>query len=89
MDPRASTVLGYIGANVQRLRVKRGMTQSALADAAEISTGFLQSVEKGQTNVGVVVLVRLADVLGVRLTSLFRKAVLPEAKRGRPRKTPG
>jgi transcriptional regulator with XRE-family HTH domain len=57
----ADVVLEYIGANVHRLRVRLGLSQEALSEAADISTGFLQRVERGKTNVGVVVLVRLAD----------------------------
>ncbi|WP_437911395.1 helix-turn-helix transcriptional regulator [Sorangium sp. So ce302] len=83
----ADVVLEYIGANVHRLRVRLGLSQEALAEAADISTGFLQRVERGKTNVGVVVLVRLADALGVEPGVLLRRAVLPEVTRGRPRST--
>ncbi|WP_437274570.1 helix-turn-helix transcriptional regulator [Sorangium sp. So ce375] len=81
----ADVVLESIGANVHRLRVRLGLSQEALAEAADISTGFLQRVERGKTNVGVVVLVRLADALGVEPGVLLRRAVLPEVTRGRPR----
>ena len=84
-DP-AEGVLEHIGANVHRLRVQRGMSQEALAEAADISTRFLQSVERGKTNLGVVVLVRLARALEVPPAALLRRAALPEAKKGRPRK---
>lgn len=72
---------------MRRLRVAKGMTQEELAEAAEIATRFLQRVERGQTNVGVVVIVGLADALGVLPGVLFRKTKLPEVKHGRPRKT--
>jgi transcriptional regulator with XRE-family HTH domain len=85
-DARLDEVLRSIGANVRRIREKRGMTQQELADAAEIALRFLQKVEHAQTNVGVAVLVRLADVLGVRPGVLFRQRELPPVKRGRPRK---
>ncbi|XXT24420.1 helix-turn-helix transcriptional regulator [Sorangium sp. So ce429] len=85
-DARLAEVLSSIGANVRRIRLKRGMTQQELADAAEIALGFLQKVERAKTNVGVAVLVRLADVLGVRPGVLFRQRELPPVKRGRPRK---
>ncbi|AUX35266.1 helix-turn-helix transcriptional regulator [Sorangium sp. So ce296] len=85
-DARLEEVLRFIGANVRRIREKRGMTQQELADAAGIALRFLQKVEHAQSNVGVAVLVRLADVLGVRLGVLFRQRELPPVKRGRPRK---
>ncbi|WP_338046355.1 helix-turn-helix transcriptional regulator [Polyangium spumosum] len=83
---RVVEVLGYIGANVRRLRLSRGLTQEQLAEAAELDLRFLQRVERGQTNVGVAVIVALAGALGVPPGRLFRKATLPEAKPGRPRK---
>jgi transcriptional regulator with XRE-family HTH domain len=79
-------VLDHIGANVHRLRVRRGMSQEALAEAADISARFLQRVERGKTNLGVVVLVRLAAALDVPPGVLLRRAALPEVKHGRPRK---
>ncbi|XXY51178.1 helix-turn-helix transcriptional regulator [Sorangium sp. So ce269] len=69
--------------------MRLGLTQDALAEAAEISTGFLQRLERGKTNVGVVILVRLADALGVEPGVLLRRAALPVVTRGRPRKPSG
>jgi transcriptional regulator with XRE-family HTH domain len=86
-DARVAEVLGYIGANVRRLRLKRGMTQEQVAEGAELDLRFLQRVEAGKTNLGVAVLVKLADVLGVAPGVLLRPAELPEVKRGRPRKS--
>lgn len=83
---RVATVLGYIGANMRRLRLKKGLTQEAIAEAAELDLRFLQRVERGQTNVGVAVVVALADVLEVAPGMLFRKAALLAAKPGRPKK---
>ncbi|WP_437945295.1 helix-turn-helix transcriptional regulator [Sorangium sp. So ce296] len=82
----ADAVLEYIGANVHRFRVRSGLSQEALAKATGISTGFLQRVERGKTNLGVVILVRLADALGVAPGVLMRRATLPEATVGRPRR---
>jgi transcriptional regulator with XRE-family HTH domain len=87
-DPRVAEVLGFIGANVRRLRLKRGLTQEQLAEAADIDLRFVQRVEHGETNLGVAVLIKLADVLGVQPGVLFKPAELPEVKRGRPKKAP-
>jgi transcriptional regulator with XRE-family HTH domain len=88
MSDSPEQVLDYIGANVQRIRIARDMTQEELATAAVVSTGFIKKVERGRTNIGVIALVQIANSLGVSPASLFRKAELPEAKRGRPRKAP-
>jgi transcriptional regulator with XRE-family HTH domain len=39
------------GANVRRERVRKGLTQEALAEKAEIATRNLQKVEAGEFNV--------------------------------------
>jgi transcriptional regulator with XRE-family HTH domain len=70
----------------KRPRALKGLTQEALAEAANLDLRFLQRVERGQTNLGVVVVVALADALNVPLGLLFRKATLLEAKPGRPPK---
>ena len=85
-SPRVPLFLGYIGANVRRLRRKRGMTQEELAEAAELDLTFVQRIELAKTNLGVAALVTIADALEVPPGALFRKAALPEVKRGRPRK---
>ncbi|XYH95542.1 helix-turn-helix domain-containing protein [Sorangium sp. So ce1128] len=85
-DARLEEVLSFIAANVRRLRLKRGMTQQELAETAGIALRFLQEIERAKTNVGVAVLVKLADVLGVPPGVLFRRRERPEVKRGRPKK---
>ena len=82
---RAQELFSYIGANVYRARVRAGLTQERLAEKAELDLRFLQRVERGKTNLSVAVIVALADALGVAAGSLFRKAVLPDVQRGRPR----
>jgi transcriptional regulator with XRE-family HTH domain len=85
-EPRVKTVLGYVGANVRRLRTARGMIQQELADAAGVHLRFVQRIELGRTNLGVEVLVKMADALGVDPRALLKPAKLPEVKRGRPPK---
>jgi transcriptional regulator with XRE-family HTH domain len=83
---RDQAYLDYIGANVSRARARAGMTQAQLAETAGLDLRFLQKVERGATNLSVLVVVALADALGVLPGSLFKKAVLPKGQRGRPRK---
>jgi len=83
---RLAEVLGYVGANVRRIRVRRGLTQEALAERAAIDLTTEQRIERGATNLTVSVLVALADSLGVAPGLLLRAAKLTPARRGRPRK---
>ena len=45
--------------NLVRLRMERGMTQEALAEAADISHRYLQSLEAGQKQPSIYVVARL------------------------------
>lgn len=83
-----SELLASIAANVRRLRVKRGLTQEGLAEAASQDLSYLQRVERGATNLSVGVLFALALALGVPPSHLVRKAKLPPVRRGRPPKAP-
>jgi transcriptional regulator with XRE-family HTH domain len=80
------TVLIYIAANVRQLRQKRGMTQLALAVAAEIDRRSMEDIEGNRQSVSLGTLVRLANALDVSPGALLRPATMPEIKRGRPPK---
>lgn len=89
MEPiETDTVFRYIAANVQRLRVRRGLTQDELAAAADVSLTLLHRLERAKTNVSVAALVAIANALGVTPAALFRPAAMPATTRGRPRKHP-
>ena len=83
---RTRLVLGYLGANVRRLRIKRGMTQADLAHAADVDDRFLQKVERSVVNLRLQSLVKLADGLGVAPSVLLRVAMPLKRSVGRPRK---
>ncbi len=80
----AREYLTFIAANIYRVRTRVGMTQERLAEAADLDLRFLQRVERGRTNLSVLTLTALAAALDVPPSSLFRKAVLPDVRRGRP-----
>jgi transcriptional regulator with XRE-family HTH domain len=80
----AATILGYIGANVRRLRLRRGLTQEELAERARVSTVHVQRVEAGHANVSVTLLVALGEALGVPPARLLQRAGPIERRPGRP-----
>jgi transcriptional regulator with XRE-family HTH domain len=81
---RARAVFEYVGANVGLARTRAGLTQEALAEAADIDLRFLQRVERGKTNLSVAVVVAIADALGVEPGQLLKPAKLPTVRKGRP-----
>lgn len=54
-----------IGQRVRAVRLSRGMTKEALAEAAETSTQFLSQIEKGEQSMTMLKFKRLAVALRV------------------------
>jgi len=77
-------VLERIAANVRKARLRRGMTQEALAETADVDLRTLQRVERATMNMRVGILVKIANALQLTAGNLFRAAKLPPPKRGRP-----
>lgn len=65
--------------NVVRFRKERGFSQEALCHASGISRRHMSSIEKGDISVGVDVVERIAETLGVEAWELFKG---PTRKRG-------
>ena len=76
-----------VAANTTRLRKAKAMTQETLAEEAGLAPRSIQRLERAQQDVGVSVLVAVADALGVQPSALFKPARLAAAKPGRPPKT--
>jgi len=60
------------GARVRELREAKGMTQEALADAAELHRAEIGFVERAEREVGITLAWRLADGLDVTLAALVQ-----------------
>lgn len=54
-----------VGRNLRRYRRARGVSQEELADLCELDRTYVSGIERGLRNPTVVVLERLANVLGV------------------------
>lgn len=62
-----------VGRNVRRLRTTTGMTQEQLALEAKLDLTYVGGIERGVRNPSVVVLAKLAAVLGVEPADLIRR----------------
>ena len=82
----AETILQSIGANVRRLRLERGWTQTELAEASELKERWVQTLETGTANPTIKVLVAVADALGVETADLLAPAKPEPRPAGNPRK---
>ncbi len=67
----AHSVLAPIASNLKQIRTKRGISLSALAEAAGLSKSTLSALERGQGNPSLDTLWTLARALNVPLHALF------------------
>lgn len=58
------------GANVRRLRMKRGLSQEALGEEASVHRTHVSLVERGAVDPTLMTAVDLANALGVKLADL-------------------
>jgi len=61
-----------LGQNIVKLRMAKELTQETLAEKAEISHRYLQSIEAGQKQPGINVVVRLRGALECSWEALFQ-----------------
>ena len=67
-DPRIS-----FGRAVRAVRARNGLSQEELADRAGIHRTYIGDVERGKRNIALVNMKRIADSLGITLSSLIAK----------------
>lgn len=59
------------GANVRRVRLKRGMTLESLATEAGLAYSYMGGIERGQRNPSLDVAERIANALDIDPVTLF------------------
>lgn len=72
LTPGEAELLARLGAEVRRRRGELGLSQEAFAERSGHHRTFIGALERGQMNVGVVGLNRIADALGCALCDLVR-----------------
>lgn len=65
-------VLLKLGNRVRRLRTEKGWSQEKLAEKCGLHRTYLGSIERGERNVSLANLSRIARSLGVTLEELFK-----------------
>ena len=71
-DPLLTT----LGMAIRGARRDRGFSQEALAANAGIDRAYMGSIERGDQNIGVIHLARIAHALDMTITELFMEAAL-------------
>jgi transcriptional regulator with XRE-family HTH domain len=65
-DPRVE-----LGKNVRTRRLALGLSQEALAEKAELHWTYIGGIERGERNVSLLNIVRLARALGITASRLM------------------
>lgn len=61
------------GKKLKKIRLEQGLSQEALALSAELDRTYIPSIEKGERNVSITVLEKLAKALGISISELLDK----------------
>lgn len=73
MEASETALLARIGNRLRLLRLEAGISQEELAARAELHRTYVGGIERGERNVAVVNLVRLAKALGVSASELLHE----------------
>ena len=77
-DRTRSSVTIELGRRVRAYRVERGMSQEKLAEKAHVHRTYVGSLERGERNVALINIVRLADALGIDPSELVTGMTAPD-----------
>lgn len=73
---RQSPPLIALGKAIRRTRLEKGISQENLALIAEVDRSYVGRVERGDNNVAVLTLAKIAKALGISVAKLMQKAKL-------------
>ena len=62
-----------VGRNLRRYRQERGLSQEAFADLVGVHRTYMGGLERGERNLTLRSLERIADVIGVEAVGLLRE----------------
>ena len=61
-----------LGEKIKKERLKKGLTQEALAEKANVSVSFMGQIERGERKLSLETFVKISKVLGVSLDYLIQ-----------------
>lgn len=64
-------VCAKFGEKLRRIRTRKGISQEALADKAGLHRTYISSVERGERNVTITTIAKLAEALDIPMTKLM------------------
>lgn len=87
IDRLEQEVRTRLASRLEELRQKEGATLAFVADAAQLTGSHVSKMLRGDTNITLRSLVKLAYALDVDVSDLLKKGpvIKPRTKRGRPK----
>jgi transcriptional regulator with XRE-family HTH domain len=76
MPTRKSAASVAFGAAIRLMRSERGLPQEAFAGRAGMDRSYYGAIERGEFNVSLDTIVKIADALGVSAAALLKRAGL-------------
>lgn len=65
-------IVCIIASNVRKERIKQNLTQSELAEKADLHNNYIGLIERGRCNISVITLQKLANALLVEIEKLVK-----------------
>ncbi len=78
-------IVRAVGLRIGEAREHHGLTQAELAERLGIALRNLQRIERGEQNLTIQTIVKVANALGVPPSEFWKAPTRPPAKRGRPK----
>ena len=66
-----SNIKKDIGFRIREVRQEKGLSQEKLAALADLHRAYIGQVERGEKNIGVINLEKIAKALGINIKDLF------------------
>lgn len=73
-SPEDNTLLRVVGQNLRKARLAKGWSQEQLSFESGLHRTYVGAAERGERNITVINLRKLAAVLGVKLSTLVKRA---------------
>lgn len=64
-------IRAQFGEQLRKVRQDKGVSQEALAESADLHRTYVSSVERGERNISLNNIARLAEALGVHIREFF------------------
>jgi transcriptional regulator with XRE-family HTH domain len=68
---RETQIQKRFGERVRELRKKKGLSQEALAFSCDLDRTYIGGVERGERNISLLNIQKIADALGIPVRELF------------------